>query len=46
MKASNTDYDNFVGAVVTGAQQNNVPTDLINEVGALLETLRSDVVQL
>ena len=45
MKANNTDYDNFVGAVVTGAQQNNVPTDLINKVGALLETLRSDVVQ-
>ena len=45
MKANNTDYDNFIGAVVTGAQQNNVPSDLITEVGALLETLRSDVVQ-
>lgn len=45
MKADDTDFDNFIGAVVTGANQNNVPSDLINEVGALIETLRSDVVQ-
>lgn len=45
MKANNDDYDNFVAAVVTGAQQNNVPGDLITEVGELLETLRSDIVQ-
>ncbi|MCI5083270.1 MAG: group 1 truncated hemoglobin [Saprospiraceae bacterium] len=45
MKSSDQDFDNFVGAVVTGATQNNVPTELIQEVGELLETLRSDVVQ-
>jgi hypothetical protein len=45
MKANNDDYDNFVAAVVTGAQQNDVPSELITEVGELLETLRSDIVQ-
>ncbi|GJM34676.1 MAG: hypothetical protein DHS20C18_36770 [Saprospiraceae bacterium] len=44
-KSNNTDFDNFIGAVVTGATQNNVPTELITEVGALIETLRGDVVQ-
>mgnify|MGYP003636174083 FL=1 len=45
MKVNNADFDAFVGAVVVGAQQNNVPLELIQEVGALLETTRADVVQ-
>ncbi len=45
MTADDTDFDNFIGAVVVGANQNSVPGDLITEIGALLETLRSDVVQ-
>lgn len=44
-KADDASYDAFINAVVAGAQQNNVPSDLITEVGALLETLRDDVVQ-
>ena len=45
MKSDDTDFDNFIAAVVEGAQQNNVPNELIGEVGELLETLRTDVVQ-
>lgn len=45
MKSDDDDFDAFIGAVVIGAQQNNVPSDLITEVGALIETLRDDVVQ-
>jgi hypothetical protein len=45
MKADDQDFDNFIGAVVTGANQNNVPSDIIGEIGELLETLRGDVVQ-
>jgi hypothetical protein len=44
-KSDNAAYDAFINAVVAGAQQNNVPSDLIMEVGELLETLRADVVQ-
>mgnify|MGYP001628286222 CR=1 FL=1 len=46
MKADNASFDAFIGAVVTGAQQNNVPNELITKVGELLETLRDDVVQI
>lgn len=45
MKVNNADFDAFIGAVVIGAQQNNVPLTLIQEVGALLETTRADIVQ-
>ena len=45
LKADNKSYDDFIAAVVKGAQQNNVPVDLIQEVGTLIETLRSTVVQ-
>ena len=45
MKADDAAYDAFVADVVTGAQQNDVPNDIIQEVGELLETLRGDVVQ-
>lgn len=44
-KSTDAAYDAFVAAVAEGAMQNNVPEDLIGEVGALLETLRADVVQ-
>jgi len=44
-KSDDAAYDAFIAAVVIGAQQNNVPSDLITEVGELLETLRADVVQ-
>jgi hypothetical protein len=45
LKADNKSYDDFIAAVVKGAQQNNVPMPLIQEVGALIETLRTTVVQ-
>lgn len=44
-KSTNADYDAFVADVVIGAQKNKVPTELIQEVGKLLETLRSVIVQ-
>ncbi|MCB9275486.1 MAG: group 1 truncated hemoglobin [Lewinellaceae bacterium] len=44
-KADNAAYDAFINDVVIGAQQNNVPSELITEVGAFLETLRETVVQ-
>ena len=44
-KSDNQGFDDFVGAVVVGAQQNNVPNELIGEVGELIETLRDVVVQ-
>lgn len=45
MKADDADFDQFIADVVTGATQNSVPNELIQEVGALIETLRADVVQ-
>ena len=45
-KSTNADFDNFIAAVVKGAQQNMVPNDLIAEVGKLLETLRAPIVQM
>lgn len=45
LKADNKAMDDFIAAVGTGAQQNNVPNELIGEVAALIETLRGDVVQ-
>jgi len=44
-KANNANMDRFIADVVIGAQKNNVPNDLIGEVGAVLESLRADVVQ-
>jgi len=43
--ADNGDMDKFIADVVVGAQKNNVPNNLIGEVGAVLETLREDIVQ-
>jgi hypothetical protein len=45
LKVNNADMDIFIQSVVKGAQQNNVPADLIGEVGKILESLRADVVQ-
>lgn len=45
MKTDDADFTNFIGAVGTGATQVGVPAELIGEVAALIETLRSDVVQ-
>ena len=44
-KADDAAYDQFIADVVIGAKKNNVPEDLIAEVGALIETLRSSIVQ-
>ncbi|HMG82338.1 MAG TPA: hypothetical protein VK559_04840 [Ferruginibacter sp.] len=44
-KATDADFDAFVDDLVTGANQNHVPANLIGSVGALVETLRSQVVQ-
>ncbi len=45
LKVNNADMDIFIQSVVKGAQKNKVPNDLIGEVGKLLESLRSDIVQ-
>lgn len=45
LKSDNGDMDIFIQSVVKGAQQNNVPANLISEVGVILESLRADVVQ-
>jgi hypothetical protein len=44
-KATNADFDAFVDDLVVGAQKNNLPANLIGSVGALVETLRTQVVQ-
>jgi len=47
MKASDSDFDAFIGDVAVGLSQNGVTdTALINDLVALLETTRADVVQL
>lgn len=45
MTADNNDFNNFVAAIVIGANKNNVSAGLIAELGAILEMSRSDVVQ-
>ncbi len=45
-KASNANFDRFVTDLVKGAQKNGLPADLINRVGAVVETLRTQVVQM
>jgi hypothetical protein len=44
-KVSNADFDAFVSDLVTGANKNNLPIGLINSVGAIVESLRGQVVQ-
>lgn len=43
---SNGAFDEFVQDLVIGAAQNNVPSDIVTDIGALVETLRPDVVQM
>ena len=45
-KASNADFDAFVDDLVIGAKKNKLPANLINSVGAIVETLRTQVVQM
>ena len=45
-KATSADFDAFVDDLVIGAKKNKLPTNLINSVGAIVETLRSQVVQM
>ncbi len=44
-KATNADFDAFVSDLVTGANKNQLPANLLHSVGALVESLRSQVVQ-
>lgn len=45
LKVNDADMDIFIQSVIKGAQQNNVPENLIGEVGVILESLRADIVQ-
>lgn len=45
-KATSADFDAFVDDLVKGANQNHLPANLIGSVGRLVETLRSQVVQM
>lgn len=45
-KVGSDDFAEFINDVVIGAKQNNLPSNLITSVGALLETLESQVVQM
>jgi hypothetical protein len=45
-KATSADFDAFVSDLVIGAQKNGLPANLINSVGAIVETLRAQVVQM
>lgn len=44
-KSTNAHFDAFVDDLVKGAQQNGVPTNVIQSIGALVETQRTLVVQ-
>lgn len=43
--ATNAQMDAFIADVVTGAQQNAVPDAIIAQFGALMESLRTTIVQ-
>ena len=43
--ASNAQMNAFIADVVTGAQQNNVPSSVIAQFGTLMESLRTTIVQ-
>ncbi len=46
MKSNDADYTQFINDVVAGAAQNGVTDEeLVGDLGALLETLRGDIVQ-
>ncbi|MEI8279417.1 MAG: group 1 truncated hemoglobin [Bacteroidota bacterium] len=44
-KADSGDFDAFVADLVKGAQKNGLSSDIINRIGAIVNTLRSQVVQ-
>jgi hypothetical protein len=44
-KAASADFDQFIADLVVGANKNKLPSNLINSVGALVNTQRSLVVQ-
>lgn len=43
---NNAAFDEFIEDLVIGAGQNDVPNDIVTDIGALVETLRDDVVQM
>ena len=43
--ATNTQMNSFIADVVTGAQQNGVPNNIISQFGTLMESLRTTIVQ-
>lgn len=45
-KATNADFDAFVSDLVTGANKCKLPSNLLNSVGKIVQTLRSQVVQM
>lgn len=44
-KAATADFDQFIADLVVGAKKNKLPDNLINSVGTLVNTVRSQVVQ-
>ncbi|MBN8682567.1 MAG: group 1 truncated hemoglobin [Chitinophagales bacterium] len=44
-KSNNAHFDAFIDDLVKGAKQNGLPDNIIGQVGALVETLRPQVVQ-
>jgi hypothetical protein len=45
-KATNADFDAFVSDLVTGANKNKIPANLINSIGKIVESLRTTVAQM
>lgn len=45
-KAANDDFDSFLADLVKGAQKNGLSIQLIGQVGAVVATLRTQVVQM
>ena len=45
-KASSADFDAFVSDLVTGANKNKLPANLINSIGKIVATLKSQVIQM
>ena len=45
-KATSADFDAFVSDLVTGANKNKLPANLLNSVGKIVGSLKSQVVQM
>jgi hypothetical protein len=45
-KAANSDFDSFVADVVTAAQKNGLSNQLIGQVGVVINSVRTQVVQM